>query len=1175
MDVRPGLVTQRSWHRQIILSSFFDSRAGKRRIVWCTSLEGILVPTDQKRVQAVFLAVAEQDAPDRVTLLDRECGSDAELRQRVEALLQAHDDPGSFLDQATGELGPTIDLPITEKPGTVIGPYKLLQQIGEGGFGVVYMADQSEPVKRRVALKIIKPGMDTRQVIARFEAERQALAMMDHPNISKVFDAGTTDSGRPYFVMELVKGVPITQFCDEKQLTPRQRLELFVPVCQALQHAHQKGIIHRDIKPSNVLVAKYGDQAVPKIIDFGIVKAIEQQLTEKTLFTQFGQIVGTIDYMSPEQAELNQFDVDTRSDIYSLGVLLYELLTGETPFDRQRLRSAAFDEMLRIIREEEPPKPSLRLTTSESLASIAANRQMEPKKLSSLVHGELDWIVMKALEKDRTRRYETANGFAADIQRYLSDEPVEACPPSSWYRLKKLARRNRVGLATTFLVAMSLLVGTGVSIWQALKVTEAHKKTLVALTTAKEARADAVLNEAEAKRQRDSSNFNLYLAEMRLGHQDWKVGQLTRLQETLAKHVPEEGQADLRGWEWHYLDSLCHRDLLTLRGQHGVNTVEWSPNGSFIASGDSVGVLKVWNAETGDVLLTRQTGEKSIRSIAWSPDGQRLASAGKPGTVRIWNSTTLEEILSIPTQKGRLFSVVWSPDGKQIAASGEATEGKVILWDAASGELVLELESGDIYEVSWSPDGKQIACASVGHTVKVFDATTGHEITTLSLDDFVHDVFTVAWSPDGKRLAAGTYQQIARVWETESWREIVTLVHQGGVSEVRWHPNSHWLATATRSQRVRVWDTDSGEEVRTFQGHTGWVLSVDWSPDGRRLVSASEDRTIKVWDVRLDQESLTLGQTSGKQIAWSPLGDRFATAGSGWVDLWNFGDASKPRSFEGTSCAWSPDAERLAVYHDDKNVTIWNTRTWNKISTFEVGSMPFDNGMVWSPNTDHLAIADDKGELSIWLVAEAKKTASISADSKRRVFKQAWSPDGRHLAFSGFDRDVKIWSVASPDQPRVFKWPHRTAWTGGLSWSPDGTRLASGGWDQIIRVWDVAKGTEVLSMIGHSGAVRSLCWSPDGRRIASAGFDGNVKLWDALTGIEILTLKAFTGEVRLVRWSPDGKWLAAIGAGGLKLWNASQDNDVARRLVQQNDLLRAARTGQKNEPNQATSSVEQ
>ena len=288
--------------------------------------------------------------------LTEACAGDSSLRQQVELLLQAHADGSGILDRAAQPDSLTIDQPIAEKAGTVIGPYKLLQKIGEGGFGVVYMADQTDPVKRRVALKIIKPGMDTRQVIARFEAERQALAMMEHSNIARVFDAGETESGRPYFVMELVKGVPITQFCDEKHLTPRGRLELFLAVCQALQHAHQKGIIHRDVKPSNVLVAEYDDQAVPKIIDFGVAKATEQQLTEKTMFTHLGQVIGTVDYMSPEQAKLNQLDIDTRSDIYSLGVLLYELLTGETPFDRKRLHSAAFDELLRIIREEDPPK---------------------------------------------------------------------------------------------------------------------------------------------------------------------------------------------------------------------------------------------------------------------------------------------------------------------------------------------------------------------------------------------------------------------------------------------------------------------------------------------------------------------------------------------------------------------------------------------------------------------------------------------------------------------------------------------------------------------------------------------------------------------------------------------------------------------------------------------------
>ncbi len=426
--------------------------------------------SEKRSVDSIFCSAIEIESTDeRSEYLRGACADDPELDRQVQRLLDAHFRGGSILDSPPHGLGATIDQsnidqsntdqPITEKTSTQIGPYKLLQKLGEGGMGVVYMADQKTPFQRRVALKIIKPGMDTQQVIARFEAERLALALMDHPGIAHVLDAGTTNGGRPFFAMELVKGVPITQYCDEKRLTLQQRLELFVDVCHAVQHAHQKGIIHRDIKPSNVLVAEYDDHAVPKVIDFGVAKAVQQQLTEKTMFTQVGQVVGTLEYMSPEQAKLNQLDVDTRSDIYALGVLLYELLTGATPFDRRRLQSAAFDEMLRILREEEPPKPSLKVSTSESLPSIAANRHVEPKKLSVLVRGELDWIVMKAMEKDRSRRYDSANGFASDIERYLGDEPVSAGPPTLSYRARKFARRNKGLMASTTAVLASMLIG--------------------------------------------------------------------------------------------------------------------------------------------------------------------------------------------------------------------------------------------------------------------------------------------------------------------------------------------------------------------------------------------------------------------------------------------------------------------------------------------------------------------------------------------------------------------------------------------------------------------------------------------------------------------------------------------------------------------------------------------
>ncbi len=409
-----------------------------------------------KDAKGIFLAAVEiADAGERAAFVERSCDGDAVLKQRIEDLLRAYGQSSGPLDKLAAR--PTLrrratdhsSEPIGERVGDVIaGKYKLLEALGEGGMGAVFMAQQTQPVKRVVALKLIKLGMDSKQVLARFEAERQALALMDHPNIAKVLDAGTTDSGRPFFVMELVKGVPITRFCDERQLSPRQRLELFIPVCQAIQHAHQKGIIHRDIKPTNVLVALYDDRPVPKVIDFGVAKAAGQQLTDASLVTGFGAIVGTPEYMSPEQAQLNQLDIDTRSDVYALGVLLYELLTGTTPIDRKRLGQGALFEVLRIIREEEPPRPSTRLSTSDALASIAATRATEPSKLAKLMRGELDWIVMKCLEKDRSRRYETANGLAHDLERYLADEPVEACPPSSTYRLRKLAGKYKKTLAT-------------------------------------------------------------------------------------------------------------------------------------------------------------------------------------------------------------------------------------------------------------------------------------------------------------------------------------------------------------------------------------------------------------------------------------------------------------------------------------------------------------------------------------------------------------------------------------------------------------------------------------------------------------------------------------------------------------------------------------------------------
>ncbi|MHC4220365.1 MAG: serine/threonine protein kinase [Planctomycetota bacterium] len=450
-----------------------------------------MTSTRTRDPEAIFTGALERTtAGERAAFLDGACAGDAGLRDRVEVLLGAHEGAGTFLHEpALGGVGDVTlaASPLTERPGTMIGPYKLLQLIGEGGFGAVYMAEQRTPVKRKVALKIIKLGMDTRQVIARFEAERQALALMDHPNIARVLDAGATDTGRPYFVMELVKGVPITEYCDTNNLSTEQRLDLFVLVCMAVQHAHQKGIIHRDIKPSNVMITLHDGQPVPKVIDFGIAKATNRELTDKTLFTEYRQFIGTPEYMSPEQAEMSGLDIDTRSDIYALGVLLYELLTGTTPFDSAKLRSAAYGEIHRIIREEEPHKPSTRVSTlGEEVTDIARHRRTDARALNRELQGDLDWITMKAMEKDRTRRYETANGLAMDIRRHVADEPVLATPPSPAYRMRKFVRRNRTAVTGGGVIAAALVLGLA---FASLGLVSAKRSEAVAQTQAANAAA--------------------------------------------------------------------------------------------------------------------------------------------------------------------------------------------------------------------------------------------------------------------------------------------------------------------------------------------------------------------------------------------------------------------------------------------------------------------------------------------------------------------------------------------------------------------------------------------------------------------------------------------------------------------------------------------------------------
>jgi serine/threonine protein kinase/WD40 repeat protein len=805
-------------------------------------------------VEAVFFAALEKNTPeDRGKYLDQACSGDPNLRRTVEKLLNAHPRAEGFLQPADGAQPLTADLPAApfpdERPGTILGPYKLLHEIGEGGMGTVWMAEQSKPVKRRVALKVIKPGMDSRQVLARFEAERQALAMMDHPNIAKVLDAGATDGGRPYFVMELVKGQPVTEFCDKNRLTTRERLDLFVAVCNAIQHAHQKGVIHRDIKPSNVLIALYDGQPVPKVIDFGVAKAVGDPLTDKTLFTRHGQVVGTFEYMSPEQANLDQLDIDTRSDVYALGVLLYELLTGTTPLDKERLRQAGLAEVLRLIREEEPPKPSTRLTSTPGLlATAAAYRKTDSQKLPRAVRGELDWIVMKALDKDRNRRFPTANGLAADVERFLKGEPVQACPPTLSYRFRKYARKNKVVLATGGAIAAALLVGIALTGWQAVRATNAEHGTAAALGKAAEERDIAINLSKELDTRvgqltaaKEEMRLARYAGDMQALPLTWEAGNAAEARQLLRRQ-----DADLRGFEWHYWNQQLHTERTTGRleglpegrlsraegigrfpggGFSGSSDWMFSDDGSRIAylteregsSKPHERTLRVWDAATRKLLLSHTIAIEGLPAGAdlssWadfslSRDGKRAAVgvAYYPRAEREGLGGPQRFVNPYPrSEKDRWVVHVIDVDSKKVIFnSGKNEDGE---WSSASPRL--------------SRDGRKLLI----DTARVGGADGTGRITVWDLGStdkepaIIDNATWCLFSPDGSRVHGHTRTEengtAPKAWDAVTGKELPDFPRSGVYS-----PKGTYLASVllegespSKTPTLKLYDGTTGKEL--------------------------------------------------------------------------------------------------------------------------------------------------------------------------------------------------------------------------------------------------------------------------------------------------------------------------------------------------------------------------
>jgi WD40 repeat protein/serine/threonine protein kinase len=1166
--------------------------------------------SQQTEAKSIFLNAVEIDSPvQRQVYLDAACAGDEPLRREVEDLLRHCEQKGAFLESPIPALAAIIDEPLTEQPGTVIGPYKLLEEIGEGGFGVVYMAEQQHPVRRKVALKVVKPGMDTKQVVARFEAERQALAMMDHPNIAHVLDAGATDSGRPYFVMDLIRGMPITEFCDGNQLTPRERLQLFVTVCQALQHAHQKGIIHRDLKPSNVLVTLNDGTPLVKVIDFGIAKALGQErLTDKTLCTGFAQMIGTPLYMSPEQAEMSGQDADTRTDIYSLGVLLYELLTGTTPFGKERLKEASYDEIRRIIREEEPAKPSTRISTlGQAAITVSANRKSEPRRLSQLFRGEMDWIVMKALEKDRNRRYDTASNLAADVQRYLDDEPVEACPPTLAQRVGKWSRRHRGIVRTGFIVLsialVSLLVCTLLILSAYQREAKERQSGVTALYRSK-------VQEARAIRRARSDGYRT---------KAWKL-----LREALTLETPENDVNQLRQEAVGCMGDFVGLDPITWDGFSAeINAIALHPKGTMLAVGLSDGTVVLQDLDTGKEWACLDKYSSPVAALAFAPDGLRLISGDRDGRIRIYETKgsgewalarmiTAEPTLTalIPATAFPFFlphlvfptlnSVAITPDGKQLAGSlftylagSHFLFSSIALWNLADGTRTCSFEIGRVLEwiscPAFSPDGKQLAACYLRYVGQRLSLQTQQGILLWDLDkrgdprDLSPDLGAVhkaSFSPDGKLLACACNEGLA-VFDTIKFQCQPFPCAERSHS-VAFSPDGHLLAIANPLLgQVRLWNVTSKGEVAVLRhpgGANDFVKSVACSSTA--LVAASH-RTVRMWNLAGTGERLLLaGHGKGTVCLAFSADGKLASAGvDRAVKIWDSatGQLLKQLPLFGAqveTVAFSADGKMLATGDWSGAVQIWDVASWRNLATVS------DHGLgrtIWSvafsPNGRYFAACGrnpswldaSQGGLALWRTGSSGADDEASAVLKLQPIPGpivagascvAFSPDSQLLAWAGKDNAVHLWDLEESGE-RPFP-------TVRLANNWKCLAFLSGVKQQLVFVsdtgeaeaWDVATGCQAFAFGGQQSTERAegarleciIALSSDGAKLA--GICGrNVTIWETARGELSLRLPEVQGLIYSLAWSPNRERLAVgTSDGGLAIW------DLAKIKVQLDEI---------------------
>jgi serine/threonine protein kinase/WD40 repeat protein len=1026
---------------------------------------------------------------------------------------------------------------VIEPAGTMIGRYKLLEKIGEGGFGVVFMAEQVEPVQRKVALKIIKAGMDTREVIARFEAERQAIALMDHPNIARALDAGATEAGRPYFVMELVRGIPITEYCDQNKLPTRERLQLFTKVCQAVQHAHQKGVIHRDIKPSNVLVTLNDGEPVPKVIDFGVAKALGQKLTGKTLFTAFNHMIGTPAYMSPEQAALSGLDIDTRADIYSLGVLLYELLTGVTPFDTDTFRAAAMDEVRRMIQETEPPKPSTRLQTlGDRLTQVAKHRHTEPAALSRLIRGDLDWIVMRCLEKDRQRRYETANGLATDVVRHLANEPVTARAPSTMYRFQKMVQRNKLLFAAGSAVTAALLIGSGVSTWLFLKEKEARQSASQARQVAEHARE-----------QTTEKLYESYLAQARANRLSGQPGRYFGTLETIAKAVAIRPSLELRN---ETVACLALNDLrmnplgnkLTSKSEE----IIFSRTLEFFAQRTAQETIMVRRVRDNQELGTIPVGEWGLHWLhVLSADGRYLAFSTHHAAICVWDFRERAMVFRNLSLPGGLAP---NPAGDSFASMN--ADGSVSVYEFKTQQIIRHPTGAAPGGLAKSLDAKEarLACYNPGTmTVEIVDLKPG--VVTASLkSSFACDAMDL--SADGKWLAgASSSGNLACLWDATTGELLHTFVgHDDRVTKLAFNHAGTLLATTSWDDTIRLWDVFSGAQVVAFPGSS---YQMQFSLDDQQLGCVVQGTKFGLLDVANHPEyrRLALYPRSGyaTMTAVSPDNRWIAAVVEGEVRFWDFATGQGIGVLPNLSCgsvhfdsagtnlitSGPAGLERWPIQSRDGTATD-RIRIGPRQPVLQTGSVPLF----------YSSLSVDGGKIATtllsaneaWVIDPVNPAAMVKLRGHPGMRYISISPNGKWVATGTWNGSkVRIWDSQSGKIVQELPEPGQA----DVLFSPDGHWLVTGGTDYHLWETETWRAGPPISLSSITLGVGCMAFSRDSQLLAVTCGRRGVRLLEAKTGRTLADLESPTPAlIKALCFSHEGNRLvAADGLGQVHVWN--------------------------------------